>query len=36
LAHKSFWAHPNELLGVVGHVESLFFAFGDSVIIGAR
>jgi hypothetical protein len=25
-----------ELLGDVGHVESLFFLFGDSVSLGAR
>ena len=25
-----------ELLGDVGHVESHFFLFGDSVIVGAR
>jgi hypothetical protein len=24
LAQKSFWAHPMELLGDVGHVESHF------------
>jgi hypothetical protein len=35
-AQKSFWMHPIELLGDVGHVESLFFPFGDSVIVGAR
>ena len=27
---------PNELLGDVGHVESHFFSFGDSVSVGAR
>ena len=27
---------PDELLGDVGHVESRFFPFGDSVSIGAR
>ena len=30
------WTHPMELLGDVGHVESNFFPFGDSVSIGAR
>ena len=25
-----------ELLGDLGHVESCFFPFGDSVIVGAR
>ena len=27
---------PDRLLGDVGHVESLFFPFGDSVIVGER
>ena len=27
---------PDELLGDVGHLESRFFLFGDSVSIGAR
>ena len=27
---------PGELLGDVGHVESQFFPFGDSVSVGAR
>ena len=27
---------PDRLLGDVGHVESLFFPFGDSVSVGAR
>ena len=27
---------PDRLLGDVGHVESLFFPFGDSVCVGAR
>ena len=30
------WTHPMELLGHVGHVESHFFLFGDSVSVGAR
>jgi hypothetical protein len=29
------WVHPMELLGDVGHVESYFGAFGDSVSVGA-
>ena len=29
-------AHPMELLGDVGHVESCFDLFGDSVSVGAR
>ena len=28
--------HPMELLGDVGHVESCFGLFGDSVSVGAR
>ena len=36
LAQKSFWTHPMELLGDVGHVESHFGPFGDSVSVGAR
>ena len=28
--------HLMELLGDVGHVESRFFPFGDSVSVGAR
>ena len=27
---------PDRLLGDMGHVESLFFPFGDSVSVGAR
>ena len=30
------WDTPDELLGDVGHMESLFFMFGDSVSVGAR
>ena len=30
------WMHPMELLGDMGHVESHFFLFGDSVSVGAR
>ena len=30
------WTHPMELLGDMGHVESHFFPFGDSVSVGAR
>ena len=33
---ESFWTHPMELLGDVGHVESHFFLFGDRVSVGAR
>ena len=36
LDQKSFWMDPMELLGDVGHLESLFFPFGDSVSVGAR
>ena len=28
--------HPMELLGDVGHVESLFFLFGGRVSVGVR
>ena len=28
--------HPMELLGDMGHVESHFFLFGDSVSVGAK
>ena len=30
-AGKSFWTHPIELLGDVGHLESHFVPFGNSV-----
>ena len=30
-AQKLLWTHPIELLGDVGHVESHFGPFGDSV-----
>jgi hypothetical protein len=33
---KSFWRHPMELLGDVGHVESCFGPFEDGVSIRAR
>jgi hypothetical protein len=33
---KSFWTHPMEVLGDVGHVESYFGPFGDSVNVSAR
>ena len=33
---KSFWTHPMDLLGDVGHVESRFSPFGDSVSVDAR
>jgi hypothetical protein len=35
-AQKSFWTHPIEHLGDMGHVESRFGPFRDSVSIGAR
>jgi hypothetical protein len=35
-AQKSFWTDPIERLGDVGHVESHFGPFRDSVSIGAR
>jgi hypothetical protein len=34
LALKSFWTHPMELLGDIGHVESCFGPFGDNVSVG--
>jgi hypothetical protein len=33
---KSFWTHPIELLGDVGHGESRFDPFGDNVSTCAR
>jgi hypothetical protein len=38
LAHGllQFWTHPMKLLGDVGHVESYFSPFGESVSVGAR
>jgi hypothetical protein len=33
---KSFWTHPMELQRDVGHVESCFGPFGDSISVGAR
>jgi hypothetical protein len=33
---RNHFGHPMELLGDVGHVESHFFLFGDSVNVGAR
>jgi hypothetical protein len=35
-AQKSFWRHPIENLGDMGHVESHFSPFRDCVSIGAR
>ena len=32
---KSFWMHPMDLLGDIGHVESCFSPFGDSVSVDA-
>jgi hypothetical protein len=34
-ALKSFWMHLMTLLGDVGHVESRFGPFADSVSVGA-
>jgi hypothetical protein len=36
IGSEIIWMHTMELLGDVGHVESLFFLFGDSVSVGAR
>jgi hypothetical protein len=35
-SQKSFWTHPMKLLGDVGHVESCFGPFGDSVGVSSR
>jgi hypothetical protein len=35
-ARESFWTHPMELLGDVGHVESCFSSVGDGVNVGAQ
>ena len=35
-AQKTFLTHPIELQRDVGHVESCFGPFGDSVSVGAR
>jgi hypothetical protein len=36
LAENFFLTHPMELLCNVGHLESRFGPFGDSVSVGAR
>jgi hypothetical protein len=36
LAWMLFWMNTTELQGDVGHVESRFVLFGDSVSFGAR
>ena len=36
IGSKIVWTQPMELLGDMGHVESHFFPFGDSVSVGAR
>ena len=36
IGSETFWINPMELLGDVGHVESRFSPFGDSVCMGAR
>jgi hypothetical protein len=35
-ALDTFWTHPMELLGDMGHVDSCFGPFGDGANIGAR
>ena len=32
----TIWTHPTELLDDMGHMESRFILFGDSVSFGAR
>jgi hypothetical protein len=36
IGSESFWTHQMELFGDLGHVESRFGPFGDSVSVGAR
>jgi hypothetical protein len=36
IGSEIIWMHTMELLGDVGHVESLFFLFGDSMSASAR
>ena len=36
IGSEIIWTHLMELLGDMGHVESHFFLFGDSVSVGAR
>ena len=35
IGSESFWMHPMELLGDVGHVESHFSQFVDYATVGA-
>jgi hypothetical protein len=36
LTWKSFWTHLRDLLGDVGHLESYFSPFEDTVSVSAR
>jgi hypothetical protein len=36
IGSESFWTHQMELLGDVGHVESRFGLFGDTISVDAR
>ena len=36
IGSEIIWMHAMELLGDMGHVESHFLTFGDSVSVGAR
>jgi hypothetical protein len=36
LAHMSFWTYLMELLGDIGHMESRFSPFRDSVSVDAH
>ena len=36
IGSKLFWTHPMGFQGDVGHVQSRFDTYGDSVSVGAR
>ena len=36
IGSEMFWTHLMELLGDVGHLDSRFFLFGDTVSVDAR
>ena len=35
IGSETFWTHPMELLGDVGHLEARYFLFGDTISVGA-